>query len=173
MEHDIRDLFKNETNTKKKIPKNNREEFITKLAVLNPKKRTKKLAILKIAASILLLFSCIYLYQKENLKVEKSAFEIQVEKIEKDYINNIDKEWKGFLAIAKDTVLIQKYEVKLKESDTEYSRITKQLKKNPNNVNILESLIENLQRRLQLIKDIKEHMKELNQKNKSNETIYL
>lgn len=173
MEHDIRDLFKDETNTKKKIPQNHREDFIKKLADLNPKKRTKKLAILKIAASILLLFSCIYLYQKENFKIEKTALEIQVEKIEKDYLKTIDKEWNGFLAIAKDTVLVKKYKVKLNEFDIDYQKITKQLKENPNNVNILESLIENLQRRLQLIKDIKEHINELNPKNASNETIYI
>ena len=65
------------------------------------------------------------------------------------------------------------YQEKLKESDLEYQKITINFKEYPNNINVLQSLIYNLQRRLELIKNIQEHLKELHQKNTSNETIYL
>jgi Lhr-like helicase len=174
MERDIRGLFDKNEEQKKGLPKNHREDFIKKLGEHQPKKESKRsYKFLKIVASFLLIITCVYMYKNIIATTVKSAFEIQVEAIEKEYLSNIDKEWNSFIEVANDTILIKKYEVKLKESDVDYKKITKQLKENPNNINVLESLINNLQRRLQLIKDIKDHIKELNQKNTSNETIYL
>ena len=174
MERDIRDLFSKDDVDKKEIPKNHREDFIKKLGEHQPKKEPKKSYIfLKIVASFLLIISCILVYNKAIATPQKSAVEIQMQAIEKDYLSSIDKEWNSFKKIATDTILIRKYEEKLKESKVDYQKITKQLTAFPNNINVLQSLIDNLQRRLQLIKDIKEHIKELNQKNTSNETIYI
>ncbi|WP_405610158.1 hypothetical protein [Polaribacter sp. Asnod1-A03] len=174
MEHDIRDLFSKSESPKKELPKFHRKDFITKLdGMKNSKDKKKTYYFLKIAASILVLLFCGYFYQNTNSTPTKTAFEIQFEGIEKEYLINIDKEWNAFIEVANDTILIRKYKEKLKESDMEYKKITTQLKELPNNINVLESLIDNLQRRLQVIKDIKEHIKELNQKNTSNETIYL
>lgn len=174
MEHDIRDLFSKDDFVEKEIPKNHREDFIKKLGKHQPKIKTKKsYKTLKIVASVLLIISSVFIYKNTINTPKKSAFEVQVEEIEEDFLESINKEWNSFIEIATDTVLIKKYEVKLKESITEYQKITTQLKELPNNINVLQSLIDNLQRRLQLIKDIKEHMNELNQKNTSNETIYI
>ena len=107
------------------------------------------------------------------LNPKKTALEIQFEGIENEYLININKEWNAFIEVANDTILIRKYKEKLKDSNTDYKKITTQLKELPNNINVLESLIDNLQRRLQLIRDIKEHINELNQKKTSNETIYI
>jgi len=174
MERDIRDLFSKDDVFEKEIPKNHREDFIEKLGKQQPKKYKKRsYKYLKIVASVLLIISCVFFYKNTIALPEKSAVEIQMQAIEKDYLINIDKEWSSFKEIAKDTILIKKYEEKLKEYDADYQKITKHLKEYPNNINVLQSLIDNLQRRLQLIKDIKEHIKELNQKNTSNETIYI
>ncbi|ARV15892.1 hypothetical protein [Polaribacter sp. SA4-12] len=174
MEHDIRDLFKNKEYPIKKIPKEHRKDFITKLnGVKNSKNKKSPYYFLKIAASILLILFCGYFYQNTYSKPTKTAFEIQFEGIENEYLININKEWNSFIEVANDTILIRKYKEKLKDSNTDYKKITTQLKELPNNINVLESLIDNLQRRLQLIKDIKEHINELNQKKTSNETIYI
>ncbi len=170
MERDIRDLFKVEDDFKKGLPKNHREDFIKKLSEHQPKKSYR---FLKIAASFLFLISCVIVYNNINATPQKSAVELQMQAIVKDYLSSINKEWNSFKEIATDTILIKKYEEKLKESKADYQTITKQLKEFPNNVNVLQSLIDNLQRRLQLIKDIKEHINELNPKNASNETIYI
>ncbi|OAD46326.1 hypothetical protein [Polaribacter atrinae] len=174
MEHDIRGLFKNKEYPIKKLPKEHRKDFITKLdGVKNSKNKKRFYYFLKITASILVLLFCGYFYQSTNSKPEKTALEIQFEGIENEYLVNINKEWSAFVEVTNDTLLIRKYKEKLKESDTDYKKITTQLKELPNNINVLESLIDNLQRRLQLIKDIKEHINELNQKKTSNETIYI
>ena len=174
MEHDIRDLFKNKDYPIKKLPKEHRKDFITKLdGVKNSKNKKSSYYFLKFAASVLLILFCGYFYQNTNSKPKKTALEIQFEGIENEYLININKEWNAFIEVANDTVLIRKYKEKLKDSNTDYKKITTQLKELPNNINVLESLIDNLQRRLQLIKDIKEHINELNQKKTSNETIYI
>lgn len=174
MERDIRDLFKVKNDFNKDLPKNHREDFIKKLGEHQPKKKSKKsYKFLKIAASLLLIISCVLLYKNTISLPQKSAIELQMQAIEKDYLSSIKKEWNSFKEIATDTILVNKYEEKLKKSKLEYRKITKQLKDFPNDINLLESLITNLQRRLQLIKEINEHIKELNPKNASNETIYI
>lgn len=171
MKHDIRDLFKNKDYPIKKLPKEHRKDFITKLGGV--KNNKSSYYFLKIVASVLLILFCGYFYQNTNSKPKKTALEIQFKGIENEYLININKEWNAFIEVANDTILIKKYKEKLKTSDIDYKKITAQLKEFPNNINVLESLIGNLQRRLQLIKDIKEHINELNQKKTSNETIYI
>lgn len=177
MERDIRDLFKDDEHSRVELPKNHKEDFIKKLEEQHRSKyQFIKSKWLKIAVSFLLIFSASTYYFIDNAAISKSkenAFQVQVKAIEKEYLQNIDNEWKEFLAISNDSILIKKYETKLLNFDLEYQKITKQLNEFPNNIYILEMLINNLQRRLELIKSIKEHIKELNQKNTSNETIYL
>jgi hypothetical protein len=178
MERNIKDLFKVDEHSDIELPNNHREDFIAKLQFQNKKKQAfKKSSLLKIAVAIVLIFSVsIYVFVDDKSSLEnkeESTFQAQVKAIEKEYLENINTEWQQFLAISNDSILIKKYKIKLKNFDSEYRKITNQLKETPNNINILESLINNLQRRLELVKNIKEHIKELNQKNTSNETIYL
>ncbi len=178
MERDIRDLFKDNSEINTELPLNHRKDFKQKLELQDRKnQQVNKSMIFKIAVSFMLVFSIVTYYFVDNkssiVEKEESAFQAQVKAIEKEYLQNIENEWQQFLAISKDSILIKKYETKLRGFDSEYHKITHQLQETPNNINILELLINNLQRRLELIKNIKEHIKELNQKNTSNETIYL
>jgi hypothetical protein len=177
MEHDIRDLFSKNEESKKELPKNHREEFLKKLNTQTKKRRKiKPFFFLKIASSIALIICCTYFYYGATSDVQKTAktqIQIQVEMFEKEYLTNIDKEWNSFIEEANDTVLVKRYQEKLKESDIEYQKITANFKEHPSSIHVLQSLIYNLQQRLELIKDIQEHIKELNQKNTSNETIYI
>lgn len=173
MKQDIRDLFKRDEFPKKELPKSHEKDFIRKLKREGREVPQKKKVwpFLRVAAFVVLLFSVGIYFQKE--KGQKTAFEIQIERIEKEYLKDIDKEWKAFIEITDDQHLIHKYKEKLQKLDDSYKEVSKQFKEEPSNISALENLIENLQRRLQLLKDIKEHIIELNQKNKSNETIYL
>lgn len=174
MERDIRDLFTKNEEAHIEIPKNHRTEFLQKLAHQHKKKPSfLRNNIYKIVASVALVLACTVYYLSSISKVEKTPLQLQVAEIEKEYLINIDKEWESFIAVAEDSILVNKYKVKMLDFDKDYRTITKQLDKTPNNIYALEALINNLQRRLELIKNIKEHIKELNQKSTRNETIYL
>ena len=174
MERDIRDIFKENEVSDKEIPQFHREEFTKKLNELNQKSNSKNRFKIALSAAAIIFFITALLFPKSDAsKVNNHTIQKEVAKFEKEYLKNINKEWKQFLAISKDSILIKKYEIKLKDFDTDYKKITKNLEQNPNNINVLEALISNLQRRLELIKNIKGHLKELNQKNTSNETIFI
>ena len=69
MKQDIRNMFRDEEFQKKKLPDSHQEEFLQKLKRRTPSKSIKKpLYLLKIAASILLVFSSVYFYQEFQKK---------------------------------------------------------------------------------------------------------
>jgi hypothetical protein len=175
MKRDIREIFKKEALQKKKLPNFHEDEFLRKLKEQNKNEKPQSsFLILKVAVSIALIISVGYIFLKSEIKADSQPkLLVQVKKIEKEYLNQINIEWKNFVKLTKDENLIQKYKEKLFSLNEDYKSITKQLEKDAYNVFVLENLIKNLQRRLELIKDIKEHLKELNKKMTSNETIYL
>ncbi|WP_445748134.1 hypothetical protein [Polaribacter sp.] len=174
MKQDIRKLFDHEKNDKIHLPKNHKEQFLEKLETIHTSKNKRNFKNLyKIVASILIIISCTIYYKINYPKIKKTSFEIQIDDLEKEYLKDINKEWKGLKTITNDTLLLKKLSIKMKDYEENYQKIIVNFKDNPNNINVLESLITNLQRRLQLINEIKEHINELNQKSTSNETIYI
>ena len=95
----------------------------------------------------------------------------QIEAVEAEYLANIEAEWKSFVAIAKDEVLVKRFRKKLDELDNDYQDISLQFKEDSDNILAVEALIDNLQNRLQILKDIQKHIKILNQNNEHNENI--
>ena len=177
MEHNIKNLFNKNEFTKKKLPDSHTKEFIKKLESISAKrKKNTVFSKIKIVAFFLLMIFGVSMYftfsEKEEPINDNSIF-AEVEKIEQEYENKIDEEWQKFLKITNDTVLINKYKQKIQTSNTDYKKLTLNFKESPTNILALENLIHNLQKRLQLLKDIQEHINELNQKNTTNETIYL
>jgi len=177
MKRDIRGLFKDEELHKKKLPESHRNEFLEKLEKLNKREKKKSFfQIWKIAASIVLILSMSYYFLniKSEIKTDnKSTLFVQVKQIEKEYLQHINQEWNNFVKLTNDQKLIHKYEVKLLNLSEDYEEISKQFKKTPSNVFVLEKLIKNLQTRLQVLKDIQNHIQELQQKNKTYETIVI
>lgn len=175
MEHDIRKLFEKENLENKELPKFHRQEFLKKLEESQKKKPQKKPFFFYKIASILIIFGALFYltidYNKPNKK--EDSILVQVKNIEKVYVESINKEWNKFVAITNDTVLVDRYKEKLNQSKKDYKTLTVSLDENPDSIHILEAIISNLQRRLELLKNIQEHIKELNQKNTSHETIYL
>lgn len=177
MKRDIRELFKDEEFPKKKLPSSHEEEFLGKLDKLAKKEKPKPyLQFFKIAGSIVLMLSVGYYFlsTKTAVKLEdQSTLFVQVKQIEMEYLNNIHKEWNDFVALTNDKNLVENYREKLSALDISYKETTKQFKLSPNNISVLEKLIKNLQTRLQYLKDIQDHIKNLNQNNISYETITL
>ena len=174
MKHDIRNLFDKEKLIKKELPNSHREDFINKLKnTAKEKASEKKFSYYKVVSVLILMIVGVSIYFTFSKNEKSNSILAQVDKIEKEYIVNINKEWNQFIEITDDTKLVNKYQNKLNQLKSDYKKITRNLQENPDDVFVLESLISNLQQRLELIKNIKEHINELNQNKKSNETIYI
>lgn len=173
MKRDIRKLFEKDDFKREKLPVNHREEFIQKLRKTKIKKSKKKRtsSYWNAAASIVLVLSIGYfvLNTDNNTPNKPSELELQVQQIEKDYLKQINDEWHNFIKITKDQKLIDRYKEKLDNLDNNYKELSKTFKESPNNINVLEDLISNLQTRLQLLKDIQNHIKILNQEKRQYE----
>ncbi len=172
MKQDIRELFKEDV-VINKLPDSHRRAFLKKLKKQSSQKRYRN--IIGVVASFVLLFSLSFWFFKNEKKSKKmsSSLLLQVQKIEKKYLNDIDKEWGKFLELTEDEKLISVYEKKLNRLSNNYRELTNEFMNNSNNMNVLEKLITNLQQRLQTLKDIQNHIKSINQKNITYETIIL
>lgn len=172
MKQDIRDLFKEGTVSKNKLPDTHRQEFYQKLKASRPTKHTlvnTNAYVFKIAATLVFIVTLsftLFTIIKNNTNdiADKTLLEQQIETVEKQYLASIDKEWQNFLHLAQDQNLILRYEQKLSDLDKDYQALSEQLKQDGNNILVIEALVDNLQTRLQLLKDIQEHIKLLNQK---------
>lgn len=163
MKQDIRNLFKEEDGLKT-LPENHNAEFLEKLRTES--KKESSFSWLKIAAVLVIAISVgfgVFYNQPEEVKV--SPMVAQIEAVEAEYLQNIEEEWKNFITIANDDVLVERFRIKLKELDSDYQAISIQFKNDTNNILVIEALVENLQTRLQILKDIQNHIKILNQKN--------
>lgn len=172
MKRDIRELFKNEDEvTTKQLPENHREEFLARLQKqLKPKK--KLYSWLSVAAVLLIALTIGFNFFNNEPEIEKvSPIIAQIEAVEAEYLADIETEWQSFIAIAEDEVLVERFRKKLKELDADYQDISVQFKEDSNNILVIEALVENLQTRLQILKDIQKHIKILNQKNEQYENI--
>jgi CHASE3 domain sensor protein len=177
MEQDIRNLFKDEDETNNKLPASHRDGFLEKLkASAKVPKQTNYAFIYKMAAALVLFVSIGFVvYQqanKNNIEVVKTeTIEAQLKNIEMQYLVSIDAEWKNFIALAKDKNLVKRYQQRLNGLDQNYQEMSVRFNDDNNNISLIEALVKNLQTRLQLLKDIQEHIKILNQETKHYETI--
>ncbi|WP_417871739.1 hypothetical protein [Winogradskyella sp.] len=167
MKQDIRDLFKEEEDLKT-LPDNHRAEFLDKLNKQKQSKNKRYTWIGAVAVVVVALTIGFALFTKQPTE-NISPFIAQVEAVEAEYLEEIKTEWQNFVALADDEVLVARFKKKLDELDNDYKIISKQFKSDANNIQVVEALVENLQTRLQILKDIQEHIKILNQKNEQNE----
>lgn len=177
MKHDIKEYIKALKFEKQELPVGHREEFYNKLKSNRSIKHSNfnKSYLVKIAALILLFVALGFIgfnWNNNSSKtiVKTTPIEKQLETIEKEYLANIDLEWQNFLELAKDENLIQRYKSKLEDLDTDYRLISEQFKHDTNNILVIQDLVNNLQTRLQLLKDIQQHIILLNQKNEHHES---
>ncbi|WP_299130494.1 hypothetical protein [uncultured Winogradskyella sp.] len=167
MKRDIRDLFKAEEDLKP-LPENHSVEFLEKLKK-QTKRKPKTIYWLSVAvvAIIALTIGFSMFYNKPSEEI--SPMLAQIEAVEAEYLKDIENEWQNFIAIAEDEVLVARFKKKLNELDKDYQEVSKQFKNDANNILVIEALVDNLQTRLQILKDIQKHIKILNQNNEQNE----
>jgi uncharacterized membrane-anchored protein YhcB (DUF1043 family) len=162
MKRDIRDLFKEDDTAEKQLSANHRIEFLEKLKDETKPKQSLFLW-LKIAAVLVVgLLIGFTMFNTETIE-KPSPIIAQVEAVEAEYLKNIDAEWQSFIAVANDEKLVKRFERKLNDLDEDYKEIAFEFKENSNNILVVEALVDNLQTRLQILKDIQEHIKILNQ----------
>ncbi|GAB4156917.1 MAG: hypothetical protein Tsb0033_08130 [Winogradskyella sp.] len=167
MKQDIRDFFKDREDLKTP-PANHRNEFLEKLKKQNQSKKVS-LKWLKIAAVFIVALTVgISVFYKEKTE-NVSPMIAQIEAVEAEYLKEINTEWENFVAIANDEVLVARFKKRLDALDRDYQSISKQFKSDANNIVVVEALVDNLQTRLQILKDIQEHIKILNQNNEQHE----
>ncbi len=169
MKQDLKHSVNSGTETDERLPQNHREEFLMKLNTQN-NRNSKRYSFLKIASVVLLIVAIgvASLIPIDNQKT-KDPLLLQLEVVEKEYLKQIDVEWEQFVTLTTDDRLKQRFEQKLDELQIDYLSLTSEFKNDPNNLLILESLINNLQTRLQLLRDIQKHINLINQKNEQNE----
>lgn len=170
MKQDIRNLFNEEADLKT-LPENHRAEFAEKLKK-QPQPKRRPYAWLSTAAILIIAVTIGFnVMQKEaNPELNQVAPIIaQVEAVEAAYLKDIETEWQSFIAIADDAVLVERFRKKLNDLDADYQAISVQFKEDYNNILVIEALVENLQTRLQILKDIQKHINILNQKNEQYE----
>ena len=168
MKRDIRDLFKEEDDFKS-LPFNHRTEFLERLKK-QPMKKSANSLWLKIAAVLLISLTVgLSIFYDTSDETEVSPIVAQIELVEAEYLKNIETEWRNFIAIAEDELLVERFRKKLKELDADYQEISLQFKEDSNNILVIEVLVDNLQNRLQILKDIQKHIKILNQNNEQHE----
>lgn len=162
MKHDIRQLFNEDDDYPiQNLPSNHRNEFLVKLK--SKQNHKKQFSYVKIVAALVISavvsFGVYHILPLNNHNGNKLT---HLDSIEKEYQNNINTEWNKFLKVTNDSILIRRYEQKLKELESDYSNLSHDLKSNPKNLLIIEDLINNLQSRLQLLQDIQAHIQTLN-----------
>lgn len=173
MDQDLRKLFDTEELPKKKLPANHEVEFLQKLEAQSNDKKPTFWFIGRIAASVVLLIVSGYLVWSSFGTEEITPLQRQVAEIEKTYLKQIDQEWNTFVQKANDPDLINNYKERLDRLKEDYDEITVQFTKEPNSILILEELIENLQKRLALLKNIQDRIQEINKEKKSYESIII
>lgn len=174
MEQDIRKLFNTENETDSQLPLTHRAEFQNKLRNATQKQKPRFNAVYKYVAIALLFLAIGYVSIQQIIapsEVEETALQLQLKNVEQQYLDHIDKEWESFKSLTNDNRLIHRYEQKLDELNNDYQELSVQFQEDRNNILVLESLIDNLKLRLQILKDIQQHIKLLNQKNEQHEII--
>jgi hypothetical protein len=189
MAQDLRELFKREKREKHPMKKGHEERFLSRLDKELPVKRKSTFYFIKIAASILVLFSLgIYTYlnfgyeaPQPSVIVDKGTENKQpyeyslgdlspdLKKIENYYVANINLELSRLEVSNENRGLVDDFMSRLSELDKEYQRLNTELNEIGPNDQTINALIKNLQLRLQLLQKLKLKLDQL--KSSENEQV--
>ncbi|MFY0631215.1 MAG: hypothetical protein JXR05_12595 [Flavobacteriaceae bacterium] len=185
MPKDIREMLENYPEEKGNLSMNHSNRFEDKLMKElhqeKPKRQTYKW--LSIAASFALLVSiAIQFYpegkdpvnpstiEKPNQKISLGSISPELNTIEKYYVNSINLELSELELTEQNQEILDSYLTKIEGLTTEYKTLTDELNTKGVNDETIDALISNLRLRLQLLKRLKEQLKDLKEINsKQNE----
>ncbi|MDB4270952.1 hypothetical protein N9896_02540 [bacterium] len=189
MAQDLRELFKEETGKRYPMKDGHEERFLDLLDKELPLKRKSAFYFIKIAASVLVLFSLgIYTYinykndvlthpeivetETENTKDQGYSLgdlSPELKKIENYYVANINLELSRLEVSNENKAMVDDYMRRLSELNEEYKKLNIELNEIGPNDQTINALIKNLQLRLQLLQKLKEKLNQL--KSSENEQV--
>ena len=189
MAQDLRELFKEEKAKKHPMKDGHEERFLELLDKELPVQRKSTFYFIKIAASVLVLFSLgIYTYinfksdtlqqpavvenETENTKAQGYSLgdlSPELKKIENYYVANINLELSRLEVSNENKVMVDDYMRRLSELNEEYKKLNIELNEIGPNDQTITALIKNLQLRLQLLQKLKEKLNQL--KSSENEQV--
>jgi len=189
MAQDLRELFKEETGKRHPMKDGHEERFLDLLDKELPLKRKSAFYFIKIAASVLVLFSLgIYTYinykndvlthpeivetETENTKDQGYSLgdlSPELKKIENYYVANINLELSRLEVSDENKAMVDDYMRRLSELNEEYKKLNIELNEIGPNDQTINALIKNLQLRLQLLQKLKEKLNQL--KSSENEQV--
>ena len=171
MPNDIRDLMKNRQERQKELSKDHRKRFKNKLQQLHTQKKKRYIG-LKMAATIVLLMSIGYFSVQKNTPVQTEeipTFKItslgsispEMQKVEDYYLTAINYEIASLEVTPENNIMLDNYLDKIGKLDADYKRLNNQLSEKGINEKIINSLITNLQLRLQILLQLKDQLTEI------------
>ena len=171
MPNDIRDLLKNRQQGRKELSKNHRKRFEDKLQQLHTSKK-KNYVLMKVAAAITLLIGIGYFSMQTNSTTqieEIPVFKItslgsispEMQKVESYYLTAINYEIASLEMTPENKIMLDTYLDKIGKLDEDYKRLNKELSEKGINEKIINSLITNLQLRLQILLQLKDQLTEI------------
>lgn len=191
MGQDLRTLFRKEREGEKfELKKGHEARFLEKLDNEVPKRNKSSFALLKIAATILLVMCLGFIGYLEftknetipttivdvNNKKEKEETDFSfgdlspdLKKVENFYVANINMELSKLEVSGENKDLVDSFMERLSELNSEYKDLNKELNELGPNDQTITALIENLQLRLQLLQKLKKKLNQL--KSSKNEQI--
>jgi len=184
MQNDMRDLLRDSKGLGPKLSKNHRSNFQNRLSTEVKKKPVNNFYWLKIAASVLLVIGLGTGYFTKGINEEpekvtnakiSSLGDISpaMQNIENYYLTSINTEIADLDFSNDHKALLDGYLAKNEELSKEYKQLSLELEKGVNESTIT-ALIGNLQLRLKLLTQLKNHLNELKyQKNKSHEPVQI
>ena len=188
MAQDLREFFKKEGNKEPLMKKGHEERFLQRLDKELPTRGKSTFYFIKIAASVLVLFSLgIYTYTNyESATPQQSVVDKGVKqtveqgyslgdlspdlkKVENYYVASINLELSRLEVSVENKALVDDYMSRLSELDEEYKRLNIELNEIGPNDQTITALIKNLQLRLQLLQKLKLKLNQL--KSSENEQV--
>lgn len=168
---DLREIIKQEA-PEISLPKNHRAKFQGKLKQLHKAPKRKNYTFLMIAASIVVLIGLSYTFWPTADTVSPiepaQQFDIanvspELKQIETNYVTAINLELLGLKMNSSNKELIDKYLKKVADLEKQYQLLSKDLITKEDVDETVNALINNLQVRLQLLVELKDNLKEIEQ----------
>ena len=188
MSQDLRELFERERSRAHRMPEGHEARFEERLAEAFPPRRRPTWGWLAIAASVVALLGFgIWVFRPAPVIPDDSEQVVSqdsvktrpglslgdlspdLRKVEQYYTANISLELASLDISPENKKMADDYMARLRELDTEYQSLVAELNEDGPNEETISAMIRNFQLRLQLLQNLKEKLKSINQS--KNETV--
>ncbi|SNR15281.1 hypothetical protein [Tenacibaculum jejuense] len=182
MPKDIRNVVRDFEMENIELSQNHEARFLNKLEEAFPEKKKSFQWLYAVASIVVLLGLGIKFYPnhiestKENVETEQvnlGEISPEMKKIEDYYLTAINYEIASLNETQNNKALLDEYFEKISKLDTDYKRLNQKLKKEGITNKTINSLITNLQLRLQLLIHLKDQLNDLQTKENNNESIVI